>query len=515
MAVLAHAALRSGHLAGGPETDRAALRANGFYQAEIVKERGPSRSRPTASRSRCRSARGSRPHVGKLEVDGLEGLPPADRAAVIKRLPLAPGAVFKEEDWAATKRLLTDRLRNHGYYKASVEGKALVDVGTQRADLTLVVDPGRRYFFGDVEVDTVPGARVPGTVVWEQVRLAIKEGEAFNDKAVEEAQRRVFGLGVFTTIRVVAGEPDETTARIPVRVVVREGPFRTLRLGVGARADAIRNEVRGVAEWTNRDFLGGTRRLTARAEAGWAFLPSVWAVLNNDVDLRAAQRPDRAHPLRVRAAAVPRPPVAARAQLARDRSHPRADVQRVQHAGDDWRRLAGLVDAGDLPRLPDRGRLPERRANQQRRDRAADARMRDHHRPLLRLAVVPGSADHLGPARPRVRPAQRYLRQPVVAGGGRTAGRRLRLRARAARRARLPQLRRGRGADAVGAPARRASCGRPRATPTTARSSRASTRAAACRCAASRIGACRRCCWCRRRRARRTRRTRCRSAATG
>jgi translocation and assembly module TamA len=253
--------------------------ANGFYQAEIVKS--DVRNEPPDGVAVTVEVREGKPtHVGTLDV---QGLPPAERDAVMKRLPLAPGAVFKEEDWAATKRLLTDRLRNLGYYKASVEGKALVDVGTQRADLTLIVEPGRRYFFGDIEVDTVPGARVPGYVVWEQVRLAIKEGEAFNDKAIEEAQRRVFGLGLFATIRVVAGEPDETTARIPVRVVVREGPFRTLRLGVGARADQIRNEVRGVAEWTNRDFLGGTRRLTARAEAGWAFLPNIWAVINNDV----------------------------------------------------------------------------------------------------------------------------------------------------------------------------------------------------------------------------------------
>jgi translocation and assembly module TamA len=252
--------------------------ANGFYQAEVVKS-DVRPEPPDGVAVQVQVREGKPTHVGAMDV---QGLPPAERAAVMKRLPLAPGAVFKEEDWAATKRLLTDRLRNRGYYKASVDGKALVDVGTQRADLTLIVDPGRRYYFGEIQVDTAPGARVPGYFVWEQVRLAIEEGETFNDTAIEEAQRRVFGLGLFGTIRVVPGEPDETTARIPVRVVVREAPFRTLRLGVGARADQIRNEVRGVAEWTNRNFLGGTRRLTARAEAGWAFLPSLWAVLNND-----------------------------------------------------------------------------------------------------------------------------------------------------------------------------------------------------------------------------------------
>jgi translocation and assembly module TamA len=230
-----------------------------------------------------RVSEGKPTRVGKVEVEGLAALPPADRAKALEDLPLAAGAVFREEDWAATKRLLADRLRNRGYAKAKVEGRALVDVKTKLANLTLIVDPGRTYVFGDVQVDTAQGARVPAYIVWEQVRLAIAEGRSFNDADIQEAQRRVFGLGVFAMVRVTAGEPDEANARIPVRVVVREGPFRTLRLGVGARADAIRNEARLVGEWTNRDFLGGMRKLTARAEAGWAFLPNVYAVATEDV----------------------------------------------------------------------------------------------------------------------------------------------------------------------------------------------------------------------------------------
>jgi len=254
--------------------------AKGFYQAEIVKDQVVP-DPPDDVQLEVQVREGKPTHVGKMEV---EGLPPADRAEVIKGLPLAPGVVFREEDWAATKRQLADRLRNRGYAKASVDGRALVDVKTQRADLTLFVESGRRYTFGGIEVDSTPGGRVPANVVTEQVRLEVKEGHTFSDVVLNEAQRRLFGLGVFATIRVTAGEPDETTARIPVRVIVREGQFHTLRLGAGARADAIRNEFRGIAEWTNRDFLGGLRRLIIRGEAGWAFLPSVLAVARDDVD---------------------------------------------------------------------------------------------------------------------------------------------------------------------------------------------------------------------------------------
>jgi len=254
--------------------------AKGFYQAQIVRDQ-VIEDPPDGVQLEVQVREGKPTHVGKMDV---QGLPPADRAAVLERLPLETGAVFREEDWEGTKRQLTDRLRDRGFAKAHVEGRALVDAKTLLADLTLTVDPGRRYDFGAIEVDTVPGARVPASTVWEQVRLAIKEGTQYSDELIQEAQRRLFGLGVFATIRVAAGEPDETTARIPVKVIVREGPFRTLRLGVGARADAVRNEVRGIGEWTNRDFLGGLRKLTVRAEAGWAFLPSIFAVSSGRTD---------------------------------------------------------------------------------------------------------------------------------------------------------------------------------------------------------------------------------------
>jgi translocation and assembly module TamA len=257
--------------------------AEGFYQAEIVKDEVRPRG-SDAVELEVQVSEGKQTRVGKLDIQGLAALPADDRGAALKKLPLAAGAVFREADWAATKRLLADRLRNRGYLKVIVEGRALVDVKTQLAELTLIVDTGRRYFFGDIQVDTADGARIPAYVLWEQARLAIAEGELYSDSALEEAQRRVFGLGVFATIRVSAGEPDETTARVPVRVVAREGPFRTLRLGGGGRVDQIRNEARLVGDWSNRDFLGGMRKLSIHAELGWAFIPNILAVALENVD---------------------------------------------------------------------------------------------------------------------------------------------------------------------------------------------------------------------------------------
>jgi translocation and assembly module TamA len=255
--------------------------SRGFYQAEVVDNEVAPKP-PDGVDLSVKVAEGKPTHVGKLDVRGLEGLPADVRAAVLDRLPVAPDRVFEEADWAAAKDRVKSRLRNHGYAKAEVEGLALVDVGTQSATLIIAVRPGARFQFGEIAVSTEPEARVPPARIWEQVRQAIPEGKTFSDEAIEEAHRRLIAMGVFGAAIVTPGTPDEATLRVPINVSVREAPFRTLRLGGGARIDQARNEVRLISEWSHRDFLGGLRRLTAHAEAGWAFIPDFWAVATND-----------------------------------------------------------------------------------------------------------------------------------------------------------------------------------------------------------------------------------------
>jgi translocation and assembly module TamA len=60
--------------------------------------------------------------------------------------------------------------------------------------------------------------------------------------------------------------------------------MHTLRLGGGVGFDQIRQEARLTGEWTDRNWLGGMRRLNLRATAGWAFLPSVLSVIRDEAE---------------------------------------------------------------------------------------------------------------------------------------------------------------------------------------------------------------------------------------
>ncbi len=220
--------------------------------------------------------------VASLKVVGLDDLPWSDQQAARNGLALHEGQVFDEGDWQSSKSGMVAQLRQRGYFRAAAAGEALVGESSHQANLTIVVRPGLAYRFGAIDVKAPPDGRIPPVLVWDQTRLAIPEGQLFNDDALDEAQRRVFGMGVFATVRVTPGTPDDTTARIPVVVTVREAPFRTLRAGGGLKIDQIHQEARLIGEWSHRNFEGGLRKLTIHAEAGWAFLPNVWAVATND-----------------------------------------------------------------------------------------------------------------------------------------------------------------------------------------------------------------------------------------
>jgi translocation and assembly module TamA len=264
--------------------------AYGYYQTRIASATSTPKP-PDGVKLKVVIDEGPPTKIGRLEIKGLEALPAADQAAACERLPLVVGATFRESDWEAGKNGVVSRLRARGFAKAAVEGEALVDVRTHEATLTLTARPGLRYRFGGIDVKNSPEARIPALFVWEQVRLAIPEGSMFSDAALEEAQRRVFGMGVFGSATVTIGTPDDAAARVPVVVVVREAPFHTLRTGGGLTIDQIHQEVHLVADWTNRNFLGGMRKLTLHAMAGWAFIPDLYAVASNDVSVAPRSGP--------------------------------------------------------------------------------------------------------------------------------------------------------------------------------------------------------------------------------
>lgn len=256
--------------------------AQGYYQARVV-DSEVRRPGERDVRLRVRVTEGEPTHIAQVQVLGLEQLPADERARALDELPLVEGAVFREEDWAGVKETVRGRLRELGYAEAEVGGEVAVDVETREARVLLSTRPGQRYRFGNVFVATDANPKVSVKRIIEQAQGAVEKGEWYNETALAEAQARVFKMGVFGGVKVNRGAPDREAGTVPVVVDVREAPFHSLRAGGGVGVDQRRQEARVLAEYTDRNFGGGLRRLTTRARAGWAFIPSTLSVVRNRV----------------------------------------------------------------------------------------------------------------------------------------------------------------------------------------------------------------------------------------
>jgi translocation and assembly module TamA len=253
--------------------------AQGYYQAQVLRQE-ISPEGEDAVRLRVEVTEGQPTHIAGVDIRGLESLPSDHQDAALKNLPLHPGAVFHEEDWAGLKQKIQSALREQGYAEAKVEGEVRVDVVTRQADVALEIDPGQRYRFGTIFVTQDDRPKVPSRRIIEQAQGAIHPADWYSESALSEAQARVFKMGVFGGVKVNRGAPNRAAATVPVVVDVREAPFHTQKLGGGIGVDQTRNEGRVLGEYTDRNFLGGLRRFTVRAKVGYAFIPGIFAVLS-------------------------------------------------------------------------------------------------------------------------------------------------------------------------------------------------------------------------------------------
>ena len=250
--------------------------AQGFYQAQVVDENVKQEGDAVALTVTVNEGRPTR--ISRIEVDGLDELPEDFQRRVRRSIPIRVGEIFREEQWQGVKRDVTSALRELGYAEAQVKGEAFVESTDQTALIRILITPGIRFKFGNIFVATGARPSVDVRFIIDQAQGAIRKGDWYSDRAMNEAQRRVFQMGVFGAVKVTTGTPDRTNGVLPVVVDVREAPFHTIRYGGGVGVDPVRQEYRAIAESTDRNFLGDLRKLTLRAKLGWAFLPALWNI---------------------------------------------------------------------------------------------------------------------------------------------------------------------------------------------------------------------------------------------
>ncbi len=240
----------------------------GFYEAKVVDTR--------LSEHRGRMdvtfvvSEGRPTRVTRLDWLGLEELDPKSRAAVVEDPPLREGDVLTEEAYDTLKARLRERLRERGWWNATVEGHVEVAPETASASVSVTVVTGDRLRIGRL---FVAGAQA---VSRDRVVLAsgLKPGDLVTPESLQNAQRHIQALGIFTLVQVEPAAP-EAPGRVPVVITVHEAPFISRELGLGVVTDPYRwvGQMRG--QWLHKNLARGLQQLTLGAGLGYAVLPGL------------------------------------------------------------------------------------------------------------------------------------------------------------------------------------------------------------------------------------------------
>lgn len=224
-------------------------------------------------------APGQRVILRELSIEGTEEIVPAEE--LLRQIQLRVDEPFRRGAFLASADTIRGELLRRGYAHAEVLRNYTIDTIADYAEVQYVAIPGPLVHIDTVLV--VGAARLGARTVRRQ--LTFREGDLLRAAELNRSQRNLYGLGMVNfaaveiapdTLQLVPG--DQATATVLVRVVEAPQYLVDATAGFGT-VDCLRTGV----TWTDRNFLGGARRLevsgaASRIGVGW---PVSWGLENN------------------------------------------------------------------------------------------------------------------------------------------------------------------------------------------------------------------------------------------
>ena len=163
---------------------------------------------------------------------------------------LAPGQVFRNADWSATKQQLLTRLRSAGYAAASLlQSEAQVDPDDRSARLSVTLDSGPQFLAGPVQI--IGLKHHDADMV--QALAGFGPGAPLTEARLTEFQDRLQKTKLFNSVSVTLDPDPAGAAAAPVRVRLTETPLQQATVGVGISANTGQ---RVTLEHTHRRAFG-------------------------------------------------------------------------------------------------------------------------------------------------------------------------------------------------------------------------------------------------------------------
>ena len=236
-------------------------RQRGYYQAQVDTTIVPSGR--DAIRVRFTIAEGPPVLITTLEVSGLDSLVGGESMAA--RMRALEGGVYDRVRLQGIVDTIIEQLHDRGYADAQhLLRQDSVDYTRNVAIVHRQFIPGRVHRIAriDVEIASVQPTEPP-EIDEATVRslLAFEVGDIYRERELFRSQRELYLLDAYRHVEIRLRSdslqpPEDSLLAVLVRLTERD--MRSVRAGVGwATLDCFRTQAR----LTDRDFLGGARRL--------------------------------------------------------------------------------------------------------------------------------------------------------------------------------------------------------------------------------------------------------------
>ncbi|CAN5294399.1 hypothetical protein BH11MYX1_BH11MYX1_11500 [soil metagenome] len=161
------------------------------------------------------------------------------------------GSLYTYELFDASKEPLGELLQNSGYAHARLEGTTIADKAKSRATIRYIVDPGPRSTFGEIQLLGLDRGILADAV---RARIAFVPGQKFSHRAIVDTQAAIYGIGLFSTVRVEPANQDINPI-VAVKVSVTPVTKNEASAGFGAGLDPTAYSLRLRGTWTRHGIL--------------------------------------------------------------------------------------------------------------------------------------------------------------------------------------------------------------------------------------------------------------------
>lgn len=201
--------------------------------------------------------------IASVNLQGFDVIPASHFEALQRQLPLQVGEPRDRQAVLTAHDLALNELRDHGYPYARVNTEENDGADGKQAAITFTAEPGLRANFGEIEI--TGNTSVSDAVIRRQ--LLFKPGDLFQRSAIQDSQRRLYGMELFQFVNVETVSSETQDAEVKTRITVVEGKHQRVNMGVGYGTE---EKARVDAEYHHVNFLGGAR--TAGLHARWSSL---------------------------------------------------------------------------------------------------------------------------------------------------------------------------------------------------------------------------------------------------